>query len=158
MLLFHEVKLSALMRREMKRHLSLCLLVLIAAGCRPEQEPESSSTIDYIRQSGRLWGVAEVALNDNGSVTLIDAKSTGVGLNLMMRDANNKVVDSITLKPGQSCSLSDGRHAFITYEFKAIEKGRIIINVTDRFDARSFGAGIKLNKATITISPQSSPR
>ena len=137
----------------MKRNLTLCLLVLIAAGCRPEEEPKSKTTIDYIHQTGRLWGVAEIRLNENNSITLIDAKSSGVGLNLIMRDSNSSVVDSITLKPGQSCTLSDGRHAFITYELKAIKQGRIIINVTDIFDARSFGDGIKKTKETITISP-----
>ena len=128
----------------------MCLLFLIAIGCRPNQEPEGNTTIDYIRQTGRLWGVAEVALNENGSISLIDAKSSGVGLNLKMSDANNQVVDSVTLKPGQHCSLSDGRHVFITYEFKAVEAGRIIITVTDQFDARSFGDGIKENKTTDT--------
>ena len=130
-----------LLKPTVKIYLSLCLLVLIVIGCRPEQETEqnSSATIEYIRQSGRLWGVEEVALHDNGSITLIDSKSSGVGLNLMMRDSNNQVVDSITLKPGPSCILSDGRHVFITYNFKAIETGRIVINVTNEFDARSFG-------------------
>ncbi len=137
----------------MKENLTLCLLVLIAVGCRPEQEPNSSATIDYIRQSGRLWGVAEVTLNENGSITLVDTKSSGVGLNLMMRDAKNKVVDSVTLRPGQACSVSDGRHVFITYELVAIKDGRIVITVTDKFDARSFGDGIKETKETITISP-----
>lgn len=137
----------------MKRNLTLCLLTLIAVGCRPDQDPEGSTTIDYIRQTGRLWGVAEVTLNENGSITLIDAKSSGVGLNLMMHDSNNQVVDSVTLSPGQSCSLSDGRHVFITYVFKAIEQGRITITITDKFDARSFGDGIKQTKTSITISP-----
>jgi ribosomal protein S4E len=137
----------------MKINLSLCLLVLIAAGCRPDEEPKNNTTIDYIRRTGRLWGVAEVTLNDNGSITLLDTKSTGVGLNLMMRDAENNVVDSVTLSPGQSCSLSDGRHVFITYELKAIEQGRITFTITDKFDARSFGDGIKETKTTITITP-----
>lgn len=70
-----------------------------------------------------------------------------------MRDPNQKIVDSMTLTPGRKCFLSDGRHAFITYEFKAIEQGRIIITVTDEFDARSFGDGIKQTKATVTVSP-----
>ena len=137
----------------MKGSLILCLLFLIAFGCRPDRDPNSSATVEYIRQSGRLWGVAEVALNENGSITLVDAKSSGVGLNLMMRDSKSKVVDSITLKPGQACFLSDGRHVFITYEFKAIKQGRITITVTDEFDARSFGDGIKETKETVTISP-----
>ena len=57
------------------------------------------------------------------------------------------------LSTGQSCSLSDGRHAFINYEFKAIKQDRITISVTDKFDARSFGNGIKETKSTVTISP-----
>jgi ribosomal protein S4E len=137
----------------MKRYLTIFLLVLVAAGCRPDEEPKNNTTIDYIRRTGRLWGVAELKLNDNGSITLIDAKSSGVGLNLMMRDADSKVVDSVTLRPGRSCSLSDGRHVFITYELKSIEAGRITFAVTDKFDARSFGNGIKETKETVTISP-----
>ncbi len=137
----------------MKMYLTLCPLVLITVGCWPEEVPKNRTTIDYIRQTGRLWGVAEVTLNESGSITLVDAKSSGVGLNLMMRDSNNKVVDSVTLKPGRSCTLSDGRHVFINYELKAIKQGRIIITVTDEFDARSFGDGIKRTRKTITISP-----
>ena len=137
----------------MKENLTLCLLVLIGAGCRPDQDPNSSTTIDHIRQTGRLWGVAEVTLNENGSITLVDAQDSGYGFALMMRDSNHKSVDSITLTPGQACSLSDGRHAFITYELKAIEQVRIIIAVTHEFDARSFGDGIKRTKAIVTISP-----
>jgi len=137
----------------MKRNLTLFLLVIISSGCRPEEEPNTDTTIEYIRQTGRLWGVAEVALNENRSITLVDAKSSGVGLNLMMLDSNNKVVDSVTLKTSRSCTLSDGRHAFITYELKTIKQGRIIITVTDKFDARSFGDGIKRTKATVSISP-----
>ena len=138
----------------MKRYLTLCLFVLIAAGCRPDEVQKNSATIDYIRRTGRLWGVAEVTLNENGSITLIDAKDSGYGYGLMMmRDPDYKNVDSITLTPGQSCSLSDGHHVFITYEFKAIEQDRIIITVNDKFDARSFGDGIMRAKATITIPP-----
>jgi len=137
----------------MKRYLLICLFLIITPGCWPEEDPNSSATIEYIRQSGRLWGVAEVALNKNDSITLVDAKSSGVGLNLMMRDPNHKTVDSMTLTPGRACCLSDGHHVFITYELKAIEQGRIIITVTDKFDARSFGDGIKETKETITISP-----
>ncbi|HUS73291.1 MAG TPA: hypothetical protein VMY06_09520 [Sedimentisphaerales bacterium] len=145
----------------MKMNLTLCLFLLIAAGCRPDEEPKNNATIDYIHQTGRLWGVAELKLNENNSITLIDAKSSGYGYALIMRDSKSNVVDSITLKPGQACTLSDGRHAFITYELKAIEAGRISITVTDKFDARSFGDGIKEVKKTITISPykkQDSPQ
>ena len=148
-----EGRLGVMRKRKMERNLTLCLLVLIAAGCWKDQEPENNTTIGYIRQTGRLWGVAELKLNEDNSITLVDAKSSGVGLNLMMRDSKHKTVDSITLTPGQACSLSDGRHVFITYELKAIEDSRITITVNDRFDARSFGDGIKRTKGTITISP-----
>ena len=127
----------------MKRNLIICLLALITPGCWPDEDPNTDTTIDYIRQTGRLWGVAEVILNENDSITLFDAKSSGVGLNLMMRDANNKTVDSITLSPGQSCSLSDGRHAFIIYELKEIEQGLINFMVTQKFDALFLGVGKK---------------
>jgi hypothetical protein len=137
----------------MKRNLTLCLLVLIGLGCQPEEEPNNNTTIGYIRQTGLLWGVAELRLNEAESVTLVDEKGSGYGFDLMMRDSNNKVVDSVILSPGRACSLSDGRHIFITYELKAVEQGRITITVTDKFDARSFGDGIKEAKKTLTISP-----
>lgn len=137
----------------MKRYLMLWLSVLIAGGCRPDQDPVSNVTIEYIRQTGRLCGVAEVRLNENESVTLVDEKESGYGFGLMMIGLKHKVVDSVTLKPGQSCTLSDGHHVFINYELKAIKQGRIIITVTDKFDARSFGDGIKQTKATVTVSP-----
>jgi len=137
----------------MKRYLIICLFLIITPGCKPEDDPNTGTTIDYIRRTGRLWGVAGVILNENGSITLIDTKGSGDGFALTMRDPNQKAIDSMTLNPGRKCSLSDGRHAFITYEFKAIEQGRITIAVTDEFDARSFGNGIKRTKATVTISP-----
>jgi hypothetical protein len=151
--LHSEGKLGFIRKRTMKRNLTLCLLVLLATGCRPDQDQKNSTTIDYIRQTGRLWGVSEVILNENGSITLVDAQDSGYGFALTMRDPNQKIVDSMTLTPGRKCFLSDGRHAFITYEFKAIEQGQIVITVTDKFDARSFGDGIKRTKATVTISP-----
>ncbi|NIP24101.1 MAG: hypothetical protein GWN67_07870 [Phycisphaerae bacterium] len=94
----------------MKRYLLLCLLFLIADGCWPDSYPNSGATIEYILQTGRLWGVAEVRLNENGSITLVDAKVSGYGFALTMRDPNQKTVDSMTLTPGRKCFLSDGRY------------------------------------------------
>jgi hypothetical protein len=126
----------------MKRYLLVCLLLLITPGCWPDEDQNNNTTIDYIRQTGRLWGLAEVILNENNSITLVDTKDSGYGFALTMRDAKSNAVDSITLTPGRKCSLSDGRHAFITYEFKAIEQDRIIIEVTDEFDARSVDGNL----------------
>jgi hypothetical protein len=137
----------------MKWYLNICLLFLIVTGCWPEEEPRKNTAIEYIRQTGRLWGVTELRLNEAESVTFVGEKESGGGLNLMMFDSKNKITDSVTLTPSRSLSLSDGRHIFITYELAAIKDGRIVINVTDKFDARSFGDGIRVNKKTITISP-----
>jgi len=137
----------------MKWYLNFCLLFLIVTGCWPEEEQTKNTTIEYIRQTGRLWGVTELRLNGAESVTFVGKKVSGGGLNLIMFDSKNKVTDSVTLTPGRSLSLSDGRHIFITYELAAIKNGRIVINVTDKFDARSFGDGIRQTKKTVTISP-----
>jgi hypothetical protein len=56
----------------MKRYLLICLFLIIAPGCKPEEDPNTGTTIDYILRTGRLWGVAEVILNENSSITLID--------------------------------------------------------------------------------------
>ncbi len=114
------------------------------------EKPKYKSTSDYIQKTGRLWGIAEVRINKDNSVTLTDADS-GYGCGLMM--SLSKVQKSATIKVGESCTLSDGHHAFITYELKKSEKGKVAFLVTDKFDARSFGNGIKKETKTITISP-----
>jgi hypothetical protein len=70
-----------------------------------------------------------------------------------MGDGKTGGLDKITLQSGQSCQLSDGHHVFITYKFLGIKDGRIIVDVTDEFDARSFGKGVKQEREKITISP-----
>lgn len=113
-------------------------------------KPEYKNTIDYIQQTGRLWGIAQVTIDNDNSVTLVDAE-TGYGRGLSL--SLSRRVASVTLKIGESCVLSDGHHAFITYELKKIEKGKITFLVTDKFDARSFGDGIKQETKILTISP-----
>jgi hypothetical protein len=116
-------------------------------------EPSYKNTFDYIERSGRLWGVAVVALNKDNSVTLEDANTPDYGYGLMMFDLQHNVVNSVTIKQGQSCSLADGHHVFLEYELKKVNDGRLMFVVTDRFDARSFGGEVKEEKKTITISP-----
>ena len=113
------------------------------------ENPDYKSIIDYIQKTDRLWGIAEVRINTDNSVTLVDAESGyGYALMLSLTDA----VKSVTIKVGESCTLSDGHHVFITYELKELKKDKITFVVTDLFDARSFGDGIKKVTETIVIS------
>ena len=62
---------------------AVLLLFILFTGC-TEKKPEEtnqgeqtvtqSATIDAIEKSGRLWGVEEVRLNKDGSVTLKDTR------------------------------------------------------------------------------------
>ena len=62
-------------------------------------------------------------------------------------------VDEVTLRAGESCLLTDGHHAFITYKFIGIEGSNITIEVIDKFDARAFGDDIKEETKRLTINP-----
>lgn len=129
----------------------LCLIISLLTGfVSGAGKTKYKSTMDYILKTGYLLGIAEVKLNKDNSVTLVDAKS-GYGAGLSMSLA--KKIDSATIKIGESCVLRDGHHASITYELKKIEKGQLTFLITDKFDARSFGDSIKKETKTITIAP-----
>ncbi len=134
----------------MKRIITLVFLVLLAAFVSAGDKPEYKSTIDYIEKTGRLWGIAEVKVNADKSIALVDAES-GYGSGLML--SLSEVQTSATLKVDESCTLSDGDHAFIKYEFKKLEDGKISILVTDAFDARSFGGEVKTETKKVVIKP-----
>jgi hypothetical protein len=102
------------------------------------------TSIEYIENTSNLWGIASVTLHDDVSVTLADATNSGFGYGLMMFDSEQILRDQVTLKKGESCSLSDGDHAFLSYTYQGLSaQKQIMFRVTDRFDARSFGDGIK---------------
>jgi hypothetical protein len=113
-------------------------------------EPKYKSGIDYIQQTGRLWGISEVKINNDASITLVDAK-TGPGRGLMM--SLSEPQESATIKPGESCSLKDGDHAAIVYKLQKIEQGKLTFSVTEKFDARSFGKGITTETKAVIILP-----
>ena len=113
-------------------------------------EPKYKSSIDYIQQTGRLWGISEVMINNDASITLVDAK-TGPGRGLMM--SLSKPQNSTTIKPGESCLLTDGHHAATVYKLQKIEQGKLTFSITEKFDARSFGKGITTETKTVTILP-----
>jgi protein tyrosine phosphatase (PTP) superfamily phosphohydrolase (DUF442 family) len=122
------------------------------AGIRSDQS-SYKNTFDYIDKTCRLWGIAAVSLNEDNSITLEDEKISGYGYALMMFDFNHKVVDAVTIRQGESFSLSDGHHVFIEYELEKVEDGKLTFVITDKFDARSFGDGIKEEEKTMTVSP-----
>jgi hypothetical protein len=137
----------------MKRFLPFLLVLLVAdlavgTGTNDQQAapPVQSykTSIDYTVKTSNLWGIASVTLHDDGSVTLVDATTNGFGYGLMLSDSGLIQRDRVTLKEGESCSLSDGDHAFLTYTYQGlIAQKQIMFCVTDRFDARSFGDGVK---------------
>ncbi len=112
--------------------------------------PEYKSAIDYIQQTGRLWGISEVRINSDALITLVDAE-TGPGCGLML--SLSEPQKSATIKPGESCSLKDGHHASIAYKLQKIEQGKLTFCITEKFDARSFGKGLTTETKMISISP-----
>lgn len=118
-----------------------------------QERAKYADTFDYIGKTGKLWGVEQVLLNSDGTVTLIDARRSGYGHGLMMLDGKRNVVERAVLSVNQTCLLTDGDHAFISYEFNAASDGLITFTVTNRFDARSFGQGVKEEKRTFRIQP-----
>lgn len=113
---------------------------------------KTESCIDYIEQTGKLWGVSEVTVNDNQTVTMVDATHGGPGYGLTMYDGAANFVASLTLTVGQSVMLSDGHHASLQYTIKSIGSGSAEIDVLERFDARSFGRGITEEKGIVKIA------
>jgi len=131
------------------------LLVFLALAWSAESvySAEFKSTIEYIQKTHKLWGISKVTDNGDNTITLADGKNEGYGHALGLMDKNSEWIDEITLKPKESCLLTDGHHAFITYQFIAIKDSNITFKVIDKFDARSFGDGIKKETAKFTISP-----
>jgi len=131
----------------------ICLTILLLSFASFAFCEEYKSSLDYIEKTNKLWGVSECIVNMDKSITFVDRKNSGVGVYLFIRDDKGGFLDKVTLKPGESFELMDGHHAFITYKYQGIEDEKIIIEVTDKFDARSFGDDIKIEKKTVTILP-----
>jgi len=73
----------------------------------------------------------------------------------MMIDATGKPVSRTTLKVGQTCSLSDGRHGTMRYTFRGRRADRLEFTVTSIFDARSFGDGVTRQTKRVTVAEYS---
>jgi hypothetical protein len=112
---------------------------------------EFEGTIDYIEKTSKLWGILKVIDNGNNTVTLVDRKIQGYGYALGLLYKNDGWIDEITLRPNESCLLTDGHHTFITYKFITVRNSNITLEVVDKFDARSFGNGIKEKNKRVII-------
>jgi len=112
-----------------------------------------TSTIDYSQKTKKIWGIAACTVNTDGSVTLVDSTTTGYGYALWIPNGTGGYLPEVTLRPGESFDLIDGHHAFITNTFLGITDEGISIDITDKFDARSFGGEIKEQRAIVTIEP-----
>ena len=79
----------------------------------------------------RLWGISDVILRADHSVTLIDA-GEGPGAAMQMFNQDTRV-SRCTLLPGGTCALSDREHATITYELVDVSPTGIHFIVTSSF-------------------------
>ncbi|MDD4955816.1 MAG: hypothetical protein PHP17_07265 [Candidatus Omnitrophica bacterium] len=139
------------MKRTLKI-ISVAVTMLLLPVCGFCQE-SYTGTIDYARKTNKLWGISACIINKDNSVTFVDSKDKGYGYALWMPDTNGAPLDSMTLNPGQSLKLTDGHHVFINYKFIGVKDGRIIVEVTDKFDARSFGNGVREERKKLTVAP-----
>lgn len=118
-----------------------------------EEEAGYRSRFDYIRKTSKLPGISSCRINSGGSITLADSKNSGYGYTLLMLDPKGAVIDEAVLKPGESCVLTDSRHLTVSYKFLRLKNGRIIFEVTDKFDSRSFGGKVRKQTKDIIIPP-----
>jgi len=114
---------------------------------------EYRGTIDYIQKTSRLWGMSACVVNEDGSITLIDARDKGYGNGLWIPDGKGGRLEKVILKPGESCGLIDGHHISIAYKFIGLEGGKIAIEVIDIFNAKSFGGEIKEERGKVLVNP-----
>ncbi|MDD3949318.1 MAG: hypothetical protein PHT43_07625 [Anaerolineaceae bacterium] len=123
---------------------------LLPLACR--DQVKSMPLLDYILRTGKLWGICEMAINDaEGTVTLAVPRYTGRGLKMTLYDNENKRVEQVTLKVNQHCLLSDNRHSFMKYLIKSIKDGIVEVEVTEHFDARSFGKEVTEQTETMAV-------
>ncbi len=142
--------------QKMIRSVKLIILFMVCAGnitlaCAADIQPGE------IKDVAELTGIASVAINNDGTVTLVDREKQGNGYGLNMRDnlEQGKIVKEIVLKNGERVGLDDSRHVSIVYELIQIKDGKAIFKITDTSNALSFGGGIKSKIETVFIKPYS---
>lgn len=130
----------------------ILVLLWICTAVFASESNKAQGPLDYAKSTGRLWGVAELHVNRDGSVTLVDAEDTF----FMYRGNGSRVrVGRVTLKPGDSCVLTDMYHAAVRYEINRIEAGVVNVSVVSTFTFP--GIEDKEERLTLNISPYSRP-
>ncbi len=127
-----------------------CFLIFNSSYAKEKKSYDDA--IDYARETGYLWGVYSLSINEDGTITLFDSISGDAGPFLGMFDANHNMADSVTIGPGEGCILSDGHHVTITYKLQEVRGDKAKLLIEDKFDARAFGAGINKERGLVSIS------
>jgi hypothetical protein len=127
----------------MNRIVVLVCGLLILFGCKPANDVD----FQQIEKTGILPGVAQLRLNEDGSVTLVHENTFFP----IMLDENNQSAERVTLKPGGQCAVGDGRHASWQYQFQSADGDKVLLKVTGRFNAVSFGGGISEKSRKIRV-------
>ena len=103
------------------------------------------------RAPERVEGLAGIgALRVTGDGIEVEAGPPGAAL-MLMRDGRR--VEKATVGVGGQFAVSDAYHASATYRLMRIDDGAAVFRVTDRFDARAFGDGVKRTTRTIVTAP-----
>ncbi len=131
----------------MKKYYLLSLLILSSCSSVID-DIDADSDIAYTNKTGKLRSIVEVRLEPGNEIILIDEAS---GLHIYNVDKYNLDTPSRKkLKVGESCILSDGHHASITYTLMSVDNDRITLHVRDAF--YGFGDN-KIIEGTVNIYP-----
>jgi len=118
-----------------------------------EKEEDYSGRLDYIKKTSKLAGISACVINKDASITLVDRKYSGYAHTLFISDGKGGYLNEIILKPQESCVITDYHHVSVTYKFIGLRNAKVIIEATDKFDARSLGGKIKKQKKVFNILP-----
>lgn len=130
-----------------------CVLLGWALGAvGPPEALGEARPLDHIQRTGRLWGIREIRVNPDGSVTLVDDDGQGPGQALVMLGLNNEVVTEVTLGPSQSCSVTDRAYIFVKYEIQAVSDQEVTVVVREVLRPRSFLDELREESRTVKIS------
>jgi len=57
----------------------------------PQRKRAYESCLDSLQRTGKLWGVCQVATDEDETVTLVDARNAGYGYGLTMYDSGGQI-------------------------------------------------------------------
>ncbi|OGV46399.1 MAG: hypothetical protein A2017_01935 [Lentisphaerae bacterium GWF2_44_16] len=115
-----------------------------------------ASTLAFIKETQSLWGISGLGCSQDKQYLILRKAKRGYGAGLFFYLPDFSSPNEITLKKGDIISLIDGHHVFIKYCYLGTddESGNPVIEVTDRFDGKSFGdIVVKEVKEKFVIEP-----